>query len=159
MKLCYCFFKAWLHFGSDWKNRRRGPGASRKYANDEERQVAARERQRPRRATVALKRAASNGAQHEEAQCMANIAHRLLENTEQHTRAHAFETEQGHQTQLMIDVARWVEQRRVACGKDQLQAGRHIALRDLQYPLVDPQVDRQVFGRLNEQCNHCGSRF
>ncbi len=100
----------------------------RKYVNDEERRAAARERQRLRRATVALKRAVSNGAQHEEAQCMANIAHRLLENTEQHTRAHALETEQGRQTQLMIDVARCVEQRRVACAKDQLQAGHHIAL-------------------------------
>jgi len=34
-----------------------------------------------------------------------------------------------------------------------------MALRDLQYPLADLQVDRQVFGRLNEQCNHCGSHF
>ncbi len=73
----------------------------------------------------------SNGAQHEEAQCMANIVHRLLENTEQHTRAHALEIEQGRQTQLMIDVARCAKQRRVACANDQLQAGHHIALRDL----------------------------
>jgi len=78
----------------------------RKYANDEKRRAAVRERQRLRRATVALERAASNGAQHEEAQCMVNIAHRLLENTEQHTRTHALETEQGRQTQLMIDVVR-----------------------------------------------------
>jgi hypothetical protein len=34
-----------------------------------------------------------------------------------------------------------------------------MAMRDLRYPLVDSQVDRQVFGCLNEQCNHCGSRF
>ncbi len=132
---------------------------SRKYANDEERRAAARECQRLRRGTVAFERAASNGAQHEEAQCMANIAHRLLENAEQHTRTHALETQQGRQTQLMIDVARCAEQRCVACAKDQLQAGHHMALRDLRYPLADPQVDRQVFKRLNEQCNHCGSRF
>jgi len=130
-----------------------------KYANDEERRAAAREHQRLCRATVALERVASNGAQHEEAQCMANIAHQLLENTEQHTKAHAFETEQGHQTQLMINVAQCAKQRHVACAKDQLQAGHHMALRDLRYPLADPQVDRQMFGCLNEQCNHCGSRF
>jgi len=59
----------------------------------------------------------------------------------------------------MIDVARCVEQRRIACAKDQLQARHHMALRDLRYSLADSQVDRQVFGRLNEQCNHCGSRF
>jgi len=75
-----------------------------KYVNDEERRAAVQEPQRLRRATVAFERAMSNGAQHEEAQCMVNIAHRLLENTEQHTRAHALETEQGRQTQLMIDV-------------------------------------------------------
>jgi len=40
---------------------------------------------------------------------MANIAHRLLKNTEQHTRVHVLETEQGRQTQLMIDVARCAE--------------------------------------------------
>jgi len=90
---------------------------------------------------------------------MANIAHRLLENTEQHTRAHALETKQGRQTQLMIDVARCAEQRRVVCAKDELQTRHHIALRDLRYPLADLQVDRQVFECLNEQCNHCGSRF
>jgi len=59
---------------------------------------------------------------------MANIAHRLLENMEQHTGAHALETEQGHQTQLMIDVARCAEQCRITCAEDQLQAGHHIAL-------------------------------
>jgi len=132
---------------------------SRKYANDEERRAGAREHQRLRRARVAFERVASNGAQHEEAECMANIAHRLLENMEHHTRAHALETERGCQTQLMIDVARCAKQGRVVCAKDQLQAGHHIALRDLRYPLADPQVDRQVFGRLNEECNHCGSCF
>jgi len=99
-----------------------------KYVNDEERRAAARERQRLRRATVAFEGAMSNGAQHEEAQCMANITHRLLENIEQHMRAHALEIEQGRQTQLMIDVARCAKQRRVTCAKDQLQAGHHIAL-------------------------------
>jgi hypothetical protein len=34
-----------------------------------------------------------------------------------------------------------------------------MALQDLRYLLVDPQVDRQVLGRLNEQCNHCGFHF
>jgi hypothetical protein len=34
-----------------------------------------------------------------------------------------------------------------------------MALQDLQYPLANPQVDRQVLGRLNEQCNHCGFCF
>jgi hypothetical protein len=67
----------------------------RKYANDEERRTVARECQRLCRATVALERAASNGAQHEETHCMANVVHRLLENMEQHTRTHALETEQG----------------------------------------------------------------
>jgi hypothetical protein len=65
---------------------------SHKYANDEERRIATRECQRLCRATVVLERDVSNGAQHEEAQCMATIAHRLLENTKHHTRAHAFET-------------------------------------------------------------------
>jgi len=59
----------------------------------------------------------------------------------------------------MINVARCAEQHHVACAKDQLQAGHHMALRDLWYPLADPQVDRQMFKRLNEQCNHCGSCF
>jgi hypothetical protein len=44
-------------------------------------------------------------------------------------------------------------------AKDQLHVGHHMALRDLWYPLADPQVDRQVFGRLIEQCNHYGFRF
>jgi hypothetical protein len=34
-----------------------------------------------------------------------------------------------------------------------------MASQDLWYPLVDLQVDRQVFQCLNGQCNHCGSRF
>jgi hypothetical protein len=72
---------------------------SRKYANNEERQAAIQERQRLRRAAIALKRVACNGAQHEEARCM-------------------------------IDTV-----------EDQLQVGQHMALRDLQYPLADPQVD------------------
>jgi len=54
---------------------------------------------------------------------------------------------------------RCAEQRRVACAKDQLQTGQHMALRDLRYPLANLQVDQQMFKRLNEQCNHCGSRF
>jgi hypothetical protein len=43
--------------------------------------------------------------------------------------------------------------------KDQLQAGQHMALRDLRYPLANPQVDWQVLKCLNEQCNHCGFHF
>jgi hypothetical protein len=34
-----------------------------------------------------------------------------------------------------------------------------MALQDMWYPLADPQVDRQMLGRLNEQCNHYGFRF
>jgi hypothetical protein len=34
-----------------------------------------------------------------------------------------------------------------------------MALRDLWYPLANPQVDGQVLTHLNEQCNHCGFRF
>jgi hypothetical protein len=34
-----------------------------------------------------------------------------------------------------------------------------MALQDLQYPLIDLQVDRQVLECLNEQCNHCGFCF
>jgi hypothetical protein len=90
---------------------------------------------------------------------MTDIAQQLLENTEQHATAHVVETERACQARLMIDVTQRVEQRCVACAEDQFQAGQHTTLRDLQYPLVDPQVDRQVLGRLNEQCNHCGSRF
>jgi len=92
----------------------------RRYANDEERRTIAQERQKLRRATVALERVACSGAQHEEARCMVDIAQRLLENVEQHTRAHAIEIEWGYQTQLMIDVVRCVEQHHVVCAKDQL---------------------------------------
>jgi hypothetical protein len=59
----------------------------------------------------------------------------------------------------MIDVGQHAERHRIPCVEDQLQAGQHMALRNMRYPLADPQVDRQVFGRLNEQCNHYGSRF
>ncbi len=90
---------------------------------------------------------------------MTDIAQQLLENAKQHVRACAIETKRAHQARLMIDVVRHVEQHRVACAEDQLQPGQHMALRDLRYPLADPQVDRQVLERLNEQCNHCGSRF
>jgi hypothetical protein len=131
----------------------------RKYANDEERRTVVRERQRLYRATIALKRAVCNGAQHEEARYMANIAQQLLENAEQHTRMHVVETERGRQAQLMIEVMRCTEQRHIACVKDQLQVGQHMALRDLRYPLADSQIDQKVFKCLNEQCNHCGSRF
>jgi hypothetical protein len=34
--------------------------------------------------------------------------------------------------------------------EDQLQAKQHMDMRDLWYPLADPQVDRQMFRRLNE---------
>jgi hypothetical protein len=50
----------------------------------------------------------------------------------------------------MIDVVRCVKQCRVTCAKDQFQAGHHMALQDLRYPLADPQVDRQMFKCLNE---------
>jgi hypothetical protein len=51
---------------------------------------------------------------------MIDIVQQLLENAEQHTRAHAFETERACQARLMIDVTRRVEQRRIACAEDQL---------------------------------------
>ncbi len=46
----------------------------RRYANDEERRATAQEHQRLCRAAVALEKAMCNGAQHEEARCMTNIA-------------------------------------------------------------------------------------
>ncbi len=46
----------------------------RNYANDEERRAVTPEHQRFHRAAVALERAACNGAQHEEAWCMIDIA-------------------------------------------------------------------------------------
>ncbi len=71
---------------------------------------------------------------------------------------HAAEIEHARQAQLMIDVGQHAERHCILCTKDQLQAGQHMALRNSRYPLADPQVG-QVFGRLNEQCNHCGSCF
>ncbi len=62
---------------------------------------------------------------------MTDIAQQLLENAKQHVRACAIETKRAHQARLMIDVVRHVEQHRVACAEDQLQAGQHMALRDL----------------------------
>jgi hypothetical protein len=40
---------------------------------------------------------------------MIDIVQRLLENVEQHARAHAVETKWAHQAQLMINVARHIE--------------------------------------------------
>jgi hypothetical protein len=40
---------------------------------------------------------------------MTDTIQRLLENEEQHTRAHVVETERAHQARLMIDVAWHVE--------------------------------------------------
>jgi hypothetical protein len=82
-----------------------------------------------------------------------------LENTKQHARAHVVETKQARQAPLMIDVPQHVARHHVVCTEDQLQARQHMVLRDLRYPLVDPQVDRQVLEHLNEQCNHCGFHF
>jgi hypothetical protein len=90
---------------------------------------------------------------------MIDIAQRLLENAEQHIRAHVVKTKWARQARLMIDVARRAEQCHIACKEDQFQGGQHMALRNLQYLLANPQVDRHMFGRLNEQCNHYGSRF
>ncbi len=68
-----------------------------RYANDKERRVAARERQRFRCAAVAFERVACNGAQHEETRCMIDITQRLLENAQKHARAHVVETERARQ--------------------------------------------------------------
>jgi hypothetical protein len=46
----------------------------RRYANNEEKQITIREHERFRCAAVAFERATCNGAQHEEARCMTNIA-------------------------------------------------------------------------------------
>ncbi len=54
---------------------------------------------------------------------------------------HAVETEHARQAQLMIHVGQHAERHRIPCAEDQLQAGQHMALRNLRYPLADPQVD------------------
>jgi hypothetical protein len=72
---------------------------------------------------------------------MIDIVQQLLENMEQHARAHAVQTKWARQAQLMINVARHVERRRIMHVKVQLQAGQHMALQDLRYLLADLQVD------------------
>ncbi len=42
----------------------------------------------------------------------------------------------------MINVVQHAERRHVACVEDQLQAGQHMALRDLRYPLANPASAR-----------------
>jgi hypothetical protein len=51
---------------------------------------------------------------------MTNTTQRLLENVEQHVKAHAIEIKWARQARLMTDVARRVEQCRVVCAEDQL---------------------------------------
>jgi hypothetical protein len=53
---------------------------SHKYVNDEEKRVGIRKCQRFYPIVIAFKRVTCNGAQHEEAWCMTDIAQRLLEN-------------------------------------------------------------------------------
>ncbi len=76
-----------------------------KYANDEERRATGQESKKFCRVTISLERSACNGTQHEEAPCTTDTLQRLLENTEQHTRVHAVETEHA-QARTRIFVSR-----------------------------------------------------
>jgi hypothetical protein len=154
----------------------------RRYANDEERRLAAAERRRARTtdetrvlavANRRFRRAAAselcvtnqraaNDLQHSNARArLSNEAHeaRRLVDAELHAQFCMLETVEQWEERRLANAARNIERRaRITC-EDDIQAARPIGLRDIRASLANPNVQREILGRISQECTFCGALF
>jgi len=154
----------------------------RRYANDEERRLAAAERRRARTtdetrvlavANRRLRRAAAselcvtnqraaNDLQHSNVRArLSNEAReaRRLVDAELHTQFRTLETVEQWEERRLANAARNIERRARITREDDIQAARPIGLRDICALLANPNVQREILGRISQECTFCGAPF
>jgi hypothetical protein len=105
---------------------------------------------------------ATNAFQHSKARArLSNEAReaRRLANAEQHAQFHTLETVEQREERRLANTTRNVERRARIAGEDGIQVARLIGLRDIHAPLANPNVQREILGRISQRCVFCGAFF
>jgi len=132
---------------------------------DETRALAAASRRLRRAATSELcvtDQRATNALQHSKARMrLSNEAceARRLANAKQHAQFHMLETVEQREERRLANTTRNVERRTRIAREDGIQVARLVRLRDIHAPLANPNVQREILGRISQECVFCGALF
>jgi CRP-like cAMP-binding protein len=82
-----------------------------------------------------------------------------LANAEQHAQFRTLETVEQREERRLANTTRNIERRARIAGEDGIQVARLVGLRDIHAPLANPNVQREILGRINQKCVFCGAFF
>jgi len=105
---------------------------------------------------------ATNALQHSKARArLSNEAReaRRLANAEQHAQFHTLETVEQREERRLANTTRNVEHRARIAREDGIQVARLVGLRDIHALLANPNVQREILGRISQKCVFCGTLF
>ncbi len=131
----------------------------RRYANDEERRLAAAERRRARTTDKTRTLAAASRRLCRAAALELCVTNQRAANALQHSKARARLSNEAREERRLADAAPNVERRARIARKDGIQAAPPIGLRDIRAPLANPNVQREILGRISQECTFCGALF
>jgi hypothetical protein len=131
----------------------------RRYANDEERRLAAAERRRARTTDKTRTLAAASRRLCRAAALELCVTNQRAANALQHSKARARLSNEAREERRLADAAPNVERRARIARKDGIQAAPPIGLRDIRAPLANPNVQREILGRISQECIFCKALF
>ncbi len=105
---------------------------------------------------------ATNALQHSKARArLSNEAReaRRLANAKQHAQFRTLETVEQREQRCLANTTRNVERRARIAREDGIQVARPVGLRDIHAPLANPNVQREILGRISQECVFCGAVF
>jgi len=82
-----------------------------------------------------------------------------LANAKQHAQFRTLETIEQREEKRLANTTRNVERRARIVREDGIQVARPVGLRDIHAPLANPNVRREILGRISQECVFCGALF
>jgi len=127
--------------------------------NDEERRLAAAERRRARTTDETRTFAAASRRLRRAAASELCVTDQRATNALQHSKARARLSNEARETRRLANTTRNVERRARIVREDGIQVARPVRLRDIHAPLANPNVQREILGRISQECVFCGALF
>ncbi|CAM6024130.1 unnamed protein product [Sphagnum balticum] len=84
---------------------------------------------------------------------------RRLANAKQHAQFCMLETVEQQEERCLENTARNIERQARIAHEDGIQAVGPVGLQDICAPLANPNVQKEILGRISQECTFCGAFF